>query len=128
MNRSHGISNALGGVFYVSHQIPALSNQEGKSKENQGNRRRDQQGNRPGRVHDHQSHRKVKDKQGAAPEIRDQEDGNPAGTGLRENVDPNQKLPLLLLRKVFWMKICLRAAVIDAVANLYLKKQVLFET
>jgi len=26
------------------------------------------------------------------------------------------------------MKICLRAAVIDAVANLYLKKQVLFET
>jgi len=66
----------------VSQQIPALSYKEGKNKEIQGNCRSDQQGNRPGKVHDHQSYRKVKDKQGAAFEIRDQEDGGPSGTGL----------------------------------------------
>ena len=94
----------MGGEWHVSQQIPALSNQEGESKENQGDRGGDQQGNRPRRVHDHQPHRKVTDKQGAAPEIRDQQDGGPVGKGLRASVGYNQRLPVLLLRETLRMK------------------------
>jgi len=82
MRNSAKITDILGGGWHVSQQIPALSNQESQSKENQGDCGGDQQGNRPGKVHDHQSYRKVKDKQGAAFEIRDQEDGGSSGTGL----------------------------------------------